>query len=429
MDITDKSKPDMDEFWNWLVQINNIHELWDRHPTYLLVQAAYLFGALMTLLHAHFSKGRWMLFWCGTLCHGLVIEALCFFLPEDVADNYWHSQTPVIFLGGRLPLHIVVLYPCFYYQATAAVNKFRFSILAEPFAVALLVLLQDIPYDIVGVKFINWTWHDTDPNIFDRTYWVPWNSYFFHLTFSASYTFWFHWLRLRMGRSGDRRRGKEVSKKWRDTKWELGRVSTEIMSFLLSSLLGVVGGTVWFMIIYHPLHDILGVPTEVCFFALLAMFCLIVLRALVFGGANENLCRVVRTRDFLLLIHLIVHYSIFLLLTIFAHPENEIAIGYHEQVGPCNETVQFPSVVGKLLTKQKYLCLTDYDEKYFDFHCTPSPPLSYTKWYQICGTPFPNRAEYIVIVAIPAVMALFVFGSIYSGQKTERRKQVKVKGK
>lgn len=51
-------------------------------------------------------------------------------------------------------------------------------------------------------------------------------------------------------------------------------------------------------------------------------------------------------RDYLLLSHLIVHYSTFILLTVFGHPENEVSIGYHEQVGPCNETVLFPSAVG-----------------------------------------------------------------------------------
>ncbi len=48
---------------------------------------------------------------------------------------------------------------------------------AEPFAVALGDLLLDIPFDILGIKLIWWTWHDTDPNIFDRTYSVPWTRY------------------------------------------------------------------------------------------------------------------------------------------------------------------------------------------------------------------------------------------------------------
>lgn len=68
---------------------------------------------------------------------------------------------------------------------------------SEPFAVGLVVVLIDIPYDIVSVKFAHWFWHDTDPNIYDRHYWVPWNSYYFHLTFTASFTFWFHSLKKR----------------------------------------------------------------------------------------------------------------------------------------------------------------------------------------------------------------------------------------
>ena len=43
--------------------------------------------------------------------------------------------------------------------------------------VALADLLIDLPFDIMGIKLIWWTWHDSDPNIFDRTYSVPWTRY------------------------------------------------------------------------------------------------------------------------------------------------------------------------------------------------------------------------------------------------------------
>jgi hypothetical protein len=71
------------------------------------------------------------------------------------------------------------------------VHRLQFEI------VGVCVVLIDIPYDITAVKFVHWTWHDTDPNIYDRHYWVPWNSFYFHATFAASFTFWFHcWRRL-----------------------------------------------------------------------------------------------------------------------------------------------------------------------------------------------------------------------------------------
>ena len=60
------------------------------------------------------------------------------------------------------------------------------------FSVGLSAVILDLPYDILGVKNLFWTWHDTDPNIYDRHYWVPWCSYYFHATFSAGFTAVFH---------------------------------------------------------------------------------------------------------------------------------------------------------------------------------------------------------------------------------------------
>lgn len=48
--------------------------------------------------------------------------------------------------------------------------------------------------------------------------------------------------------------------------------------------------------------------------------------------------------------------------------------------------------------RRKYLCATDYDEQYFDFSCLNGKvPKQYSEWYTICGTPFPNRAEYVQV--------------------------------
>lgn len=58
--------------------------------------------------------------------------------------------------------------------------------------VGLVVVLIDIPFDIMGIKLLWWTWHDTDPNVFDRMFWVPWTSYYFHATFASSFNFLFY---------------------------------------------------------------------------------------------------------------------------------------------------------------------------------------------------------------------------------------------
>lgn len=56
--------------------------------------------------------------------------------------------------------------PVFYYHSSWAVSKLK---LKKPFvefmAVGLLTVLIDMPYDIIGIKYVHWIWHDTDPNI------------------------------------------------------------------------------------------------------------------------------------------------------------------------------------------------------------------------------------------------------------------------
>ena len=66
------------------------------------------------------------------------------------------------------------------------------------FSVGLCVILIDLPYDIMGVKMLWWTWHDTDNNIYDRHYHVPWTSYYFHSAFVSAMLFLFFGLRKLM---------------------------------------------------------------------------------------------------------------------------------------------------------------------------------------------------------------------------------------
>ena len=63
------------------------------------------------------------------------------------------------------------------------------------FLVGALVVVFDLPYDIMGIKMLWWTWHDTDVNIYDRHYYVPWTSYYFHSAFVAGMMFVFFGLR------------------------------------------------------------------------------------------------------------------------------------------------------------------------------------------------------------------------------------------
>ena len=47
--------------------------------------------------------------WFAALIHGLVTEIICYNTPD--INNFWQSQTSMIFLGQRFPLYIVLFYP------------------------------------------------------------------------------------------------------------------------------------------------------------------------------------------------------------------------------------------------------------------------------------------------------------------------------
>lgn len=110
--------------------------------------------------------------------------------------------------------------------------------------------------------------------------------------------------------------------------------------------------------------------------------------------------------------HLILHYLINLGTVIFINPENVISIGLHQKVGNCHETepvhtilkvfsqllfycnfvdlITNPFFALQTLERKKYLCVDDYDEKYYDFHCLPDGkvPQEGSIWYTVCGTPY-----------------------------------------
>ncbi|VVC29433.1 Hypothetical protein CINCED_3A016150 [Cinara cedri] len=290
-----------------------------------------------------------------------------------------------MFFGERLPLYVIILYSVFYYlsiEIGCRTNKIKFGLMVT---VGLNVLLIDLPYDITGVKFVHWTWHDTDPNLEDRSYWVPLTSYYFHMVFSASFVFWFF--------------GKDINLNQTYTQKE------DIITFIKASFLSTPCGILCFSILYHPLHDLYNVPTQVIVTFLIAFYIMVA----TLNRQHRNKF----DRPIALMIYLVVYYATFLILIIWGKPENEVSIGPHEEIGPCNITV---TAFGTELKKRKYLCIEDYNED-FDFHCVKDIPQHYSKIYTICGTPFNNRIEYVTLIITIIIIAFTHFNESFAFKK------------
>lgn len=87
-------------------------------------------------------------------------------------------------------------------------------------------------------------------------------------------------------------------------------------------------------------------------------------------------------------------------------------------------STQFKTIFFYLQTlrRRDFLCTEDYDEGYFDFHCSHQTPTQGAKWYTICGTPFENRPEYIVVILSISMVAFVVFWNAYFNSSRNSQK-------
>lgn len=112
--------------------------------------------------------------------------------------------------------------------------------------------------------------------------------------------------------------------------------------------MGTVGGILLFIPIYHPLHDVFKIHSEVTFFVIFSLFLVII-------WTGDRAPKIEYLKNFkhkttwatwILILHLCVHYSAPLLSVIFFKPENEISVGLRERIGPCDAYIDVNTVAG-----------------------------------------------------------------------------------
>ncbi|XP_064388139.1 uncharacterized protein LOC135336304 [Halichondria panicea] len=373
----------------WFILFRSPVEIWADNPTYLACELVFYVWTFLILRHACKYRGRCLLLLMAALFHGLVTESLSYILPD--IDNFWHGRTMVMLLKQRLPLHIMLFYPCFHYTTNMAAANLKLPWWAEPFAVALGDLLLDIPFDILGIKLIWWTWHDTDPNIFDRTYSVPWTSYIFHLTFAASFTFLLNSSRWLFTGSSDKEK-------------MTNNYFSEFACVIITACLSMpMAALLQFTPLYHAFHDMHGVHTEVCVCVIVGLYVMLAWsgdRGTGMEARNGTQGAGHRKRHSVfneLSLAVVIHYLFYIVLVFVASPESYRSTGPHETVGDCDSVSTINTVTGLKLTKKTFLCASNYSEPYFDFHCLSKNtvlPSNGSSYYTICGTPFPNIIEY-----------------------------------
>jgi hypothetical protein len=354
-------------------------EKWASQPTFVLGEYLFIACAAAALYHAlrqGEERRKHVLVWALALLAGTANDVIFMALP--LVDNFWQAQATIM-ITPRLPLYIPCVYICFMYFPT--VSAWRIGLPPWPRAAlsGLAASAFYAPYDIVGAKFLWWTWHDADPPIARRLLGAPIGSTIWTITFVAAFS-------LLAGRALDRDpavSGRTIAK----AVAMVCGLSTLLMVVQMTALQQLDGGT----------PGLRGLVVLVAIYAGIVAFGL--RKAAVAHGAGP---RGLRPADRVLLAAVLIHFAALIGLGVGFDPATHRSTSLHQTVGPCD--VLEKDITGA--SRRKYLCVEDFDED-FSLACLPAPPESGSVWYTVCGRGHRGFAGWMAGVA-----GLGVFGAL-----------------
>ena len=361
----------------WQAFMNPL-EQWANQPTFLIGEYVIIACAVAALVHARRHGPAHVLILVTALLAGTANDLIFMALP--VVDNFWQAQATVM-LTARVPLYIPCLYVVFMYWPTVAARRLGLSRWPTAALAGLLACLFYAPYDIVGARFLWWTWHDSDALVAARILGAPASSSLWVLTFVGSFALLLDFvLRDRRVTPGRFAVGLAL----------VTGLTTATMMLQMTVLQALDGGT--------PAYLALGA-------------------GLVAYGAVAFLGRRTGNRDRVSVDWLgrgaTAAYLLMLASSmLFFAPETHVSTGVHQVPGPCDVTQT--DITGA--TRQAFLCVDDYDED-FTFACT-TPPTEGAQWYTVCGKPHTSYAAYAGGVGGLACGGLLAFAMLFGVRRT-----------
>lgn len=355
---------------------------WEVLPSFLVGELLFIALALLSLAHAlgqpDAERRRHLAVWVGALVTGTVNDWIFMLLP--LVDNFWQAQATVM-LSVRMPLYIPCVYVWFMYLPTVALWRVRRregvrGRLGQAAAAGLAGIVVYAPYDIVGAKFLWWSWHDTDPPIASRLLGAPIGSTIWVICFVSSFCLLVNWMldRDEEAALGACARAVGVA----------AAATTVVMVLQMTALQQLDGGT----------------PGPVGLVAVVILY-----GALAARGLRPTRARGDAVWDGRLRVGGWIYFASLATIMAVFDPASHRSTGVHQTVGTCY--VKQADITG--LTRDEFLCAHDFDED-FTFDCVPTPPEDGTRWYTICGRP--HRAFGLWL---GAVLGLGLLGSALFG--------------
>ncbi len=352
---------------------------WAVQPSFLVGEYLFYLCTIVAFLHARRHGRAHLLVFVAALLAGTANDLI--FMAVPLVDNFWQAQSTIM-LTPRLPLYIPCVYICFMYYPTVAVWRLGLPRLS---AAALTGLLAEVfygPYDIVGAKFLWWTWHDTDLVIVNRILGAPIGSSMWVITFVGVFS-----LLL----STVIRKDPEVS---RNT-----IIKALALTMGLSSILMVV--QVRFLQLFD---DNLPGPRGLVIGIVLYL-------GLVAWGWRRREPPPLRAPDRPLLLAAVLYFATLTTIMAVFDPATHRNESMHQVYGPCD--VEAKDLMG--LTRKKYVCAEDFDEDY-TFTCVDTTPEPYAEWYTVCGRGHRQFPRFMAGIMILCALGVAGYGYLLSGR-------------
>ena len=364
-------------------------------PTFVVGEFVFISLTVLLLLHA-LKQGRvHTLIWFSALVSGTANDV--FFMALPIVENFWQGQA-CIMITPRMPLYIPCVYIVFMYTSTVAAWRLgRECGFQNALSLAALTGLMGemiySPYDIIGIKFLWWTWHDTDAPIRDRLYGVPVGSSSWVITFTASFQL-LHQL--------------TIPKPVIEGKQKLTN-GKALFCLLVNGLLATPLMMVQMSLFQLISGDLQGFPTtKHTFVAILTLFTLLATRIL-FNRVKSNALQArVQIWDLIINLALVLYFCFLFAIMMIGKPEDHSSTGVHQEVGDCS--VKGIDISGH--ERQVYLCKDSYEED-FSFNCKKTD-YETSQWYTVCGNPHKDKPTFVAVIGLLGLMGSIVYTRVLS---------------
>ncbi|PAA69834.1 hypothetical protein BOX15_Mlig023060g1 [Macrostomum lignano] len=364
--------------------ISSPKEQWQVLPTFLIGEYLFIFLAALALIHAIRQDRRHVFAWFASFLAGSSNDIFFMYLP--LVDNFWQAQATIM-LTPRLPLYICCVYCTFMYFATVSAWRLGLPTLAEACLSGLMGIMIYMPYDIIGIKFLWWTWHDTDPPISYRMLGVPVGSTLWVITFTGTFSFLIRTVYLN---------------------WRRSEAVAMVAVCLLSTPLMMVQMALLQLISW----DRQGVPTLSSLMVGVGLYLVAIARQSPRRSLLKHPCGpfIRAAPDFSINLALCCYYAALFCIMFFGRPEDHVSDGIHQTYGPCR--VEQKDFSGQV--RHRYVCERDMDEDW-DFSCPAAKgelPADYSDWYVVCGRAHRNRPLWVAALAFYALLGSFTYSRI-----------------